>query len=144
MEGAVHAVTARIGKLQKVPLRDIWPGEARGFTAWLAENLDLLGEALGLRLSLLAREGDVGPFAADIVAVDEGGGTVVTETQLERAGHDNLGKLLTYMVHGQPRGEDGCLDGLGSPARAREGRRLAEQGDPARYFGLPRPRRGTA
>lgn len=67
------AVSARIGKLQKVPLRDIWPGEAPDFTTWLAENLDLLGEALGLRLSLLEREGDVGPFAADIVAVDEGG-----------------------------------------------------------------------
>lgn len=46
-------MSARIGKLQKVPLRDIWPGEAPDFTTWLAENLDLLGEALGLRLSLL-------------------------------------------------------------------------------------------
>lgn len=80
-------------------MRDIWLGEARDFTTWLAENLDLLGEALGLRLSLLEREGDVGPFAADIVAVDEDGGTVVIENQLERTDHDHLGKLLTYMVN---------------------------------------------
>jgi len=41
-----------IGRLQKVDLRELWPDEARDFTAWLAENLDILGESLGITLSL--------------------------------------------------------------------------------------------
>jgi hypothetical protein len=36
-----------ISRLQKVPLRELWKHEAHGFTHWLAENLDFLGEGLG-------------------------------------------------------------------------------------------------
>lgn len=36
-----------ISRLESVPLRDLWPAEARDFTTWLAENLDFLGEARG-------------------------------------------------------------------------------------------------
>jgi hypothetical protein len=35
-----------IARLERLPLRDLWSHEARDFTAWLAENLDLLGETL--------------------------------------------------------------------------------------------------
>jgi hypothetical protein len=88
-----------IGRLQKVHLRELWPDEARDFTAWLAENLDILEESLGITLSLEERESKVGPFAADIVAADEQGGIVVIENQLEKTDHDHLGKLLTYLVN---------------------------------------------
>jgi len=33
-----------VGRLEQVPLRAIWPNEARDFTTWLTENLDFLGE----------------------------------------------------------------------------------------------------
>lgn len=32
---------------QQVSMRDIWPNETLDFTPWLAENLHLLGEAIG-------------------------------------------------------------------------------------------------
>jgi hypothetical protein len=44
-----------ISRLESVPLRELWPNEARDFTTWLAENLDFLGEALGMELSRWSR-----------------------------------------------------------------------------------------
>lgn len=49
----------QIGHLEPVPLRELWPNEARDFTTWLAENLDFLGEKLGVELTFLAKDGAV-------------------------------------------------------------------------------------
>jgi len=86
-----------ISRLQKVPLRDLWKHEAHGFTHWLAENLDFLGEALGFGLTLVEREAAAGPFSVDILAEDSEGGYVIVENQLEQTDHDHLGKLITYL-----------------------------------------------
>jgi hypothetical protein len=42
------------GTLISVEPREVWPSEASGFTPWLAseDNLDLLGETLGLNRPL--------------------------------------------------------------------------------------------
>ena len=88
-----------LGRLERVELRDIWLSEASDFTPWLAqkENLDILGQTLGIVLELEALERPVGPFRADILCKDIGTDRwVLIENQLERTDHNHLGQLLTY------------------------------------------------
>lgn len=89
-----------ISRLKKVDIDKLWSDEAKEFTPWLAENLDVLEESLGLKnLSLLEIEKKAGSFVADLVAKDEQGVIIVIENQLTKTDHDHLGKLLTYMVN---------------------------------------------
>lgn len=86
-----------LGKLQSIDPRTLWPMEAKDFTPWLAANLGLLGEALGLDLELVRMEAPVGSFACDIEARDTGSGRrVIIENQLSATDHGHLGQLITY------------------------------------------------
>lgn len=61
-----------------------------------AGNIDVLNTALDLNLVNVDREQAAGSFSIDLVAEDEGGGTVIIENQLEESNHDHLGKLISY------------------------------------------------
>jgi hypothetical protein len=57
-----------IGKIQRVPLREVFKHEALDFTRWLEENIDVLNDALNLSLSAAERERAAGEFSVDLVA----------------------------------------------------------------------------
>lgn len=91
--------TLAFSRLEKVDLRKGWAHEATEFTPWLAreENVQLLGDAIGLELEVEATEKNVGPFNADLLCKDTlHENWVLVENQLERTDHRHLGQLLTY------------------------------------------------
>ena len=87
-----------IGRIKRVPLREVWKHEALDFTTWLTENIDLLNEILDLNLSSAESEKNAGAFNVDITAEDTDGNPVIIENQLEKSDHDHLGKLITYLT----------------------------------------------
>lgn len=89
----------KLGRLERIDLRDIWRTEDQDFTPWLAreENVALLGDTLGIELEVEFQEKDVGPFRADILCKDVSDDSwVLIENQLERTDHKHLGQLMTY------------------------------------------------
>ena len=92
-------MSATLGKLAARNVRDAWQGEASDFTPWLAqpEQLETLGEILGMELELEGTEHRIGEFRADIVCREpDSGRYVLIENQLEPTNHGHLGQLLTY------------------------------------------------
>ncbi len=87
-----------IGKISRIPIRDLWNHEAYDFTTWLRDNIDVLNDSLNMNLSSVENEHSVGSFNIDLVAEDDDGNVVVIENQLEKSDHDHLGKLITYLT----------------------------------------------
>lgn len=86
-----------IAALESIPIRDVWTDEARDLTPWLAENPQLLSDALGMDLELEGQEMAVGRFSADLVFRDLGSNSrVVVENMIAETDHDHVGKLITY------------------------------------------------
>ena len=86
-----------LGTLSPVSVRKVWEEEHKHFTPWLADHVDLLGDALGLDLVLVGREREVDGFRVDLLFREQRTGSlVVVENMLERTDHDHLGKLITY------------------------------------------------
>jgi hypothetical protein len=94
-------VTAELGRLEPVPLREVWPHEANDFTPWLAqsENLALLAKTLNLgQLGDVRIEVQVVNFYIDILAKDELGDAVLIENQFGPTDHRHLGQIMTYLA----------------------------------------------
>jgi hypothetical protein len=92
-----------IGKLERVPLRDVWDDEALNFTPWLKAHIDVLNEVLeheeiDIYLTEVNIEQEAGDFSVDMVAKTDSGDIVIIENQLEQSDHDHLGKIITYLT----------------------------------------------
>jgi len=87
-----------IGRITRVPLRDVWKHEAKDFTKWLQDNIDVLNEILDFEITRADTEQPAGDFYVDLVARDDEGNPVVIENQLGKSDNDHLGKIITYMT----------------------------------------------
>jgi hypothetical protein len=92
-----------LGRLEAVPLREVWTSEPYAFDPWLIqpENLQFLAESIGLPgLELVQAQQPIGPFYADIVCrTIDTNQVVLIENQLDQADHRHLGQVLTYAPH---------------------------------------------
>lgn len=98
--------SAGMGRLEFGRLSSAWRGEASDFTPLLSQQLDVLGEAIGIDLVSVGRaevQTD-GGRRIDIVVEAEGGAEFVVENQYGRADHDHLTRGLAYAVARRARG----------------------------------------
>lgn len=62
-----------LGTLKEITdLRSVWSHEALNFTPWVAENIDLLSDTVGIDITVDGTESDVGDFSVDIYASETG------------------------------------------------------------------------
>ncbi len=90
--------TPESSQSEPVSLRKIWPHEEYDFTRWLAksENLNLLGEVLGVKLAPIQREVSGWSGELDILAERADGAKVAIENQLEASDSDHFARLIGY------------------------------------------------
>ena len=91
-------MTRRIGFIETVGIRKVWPKEDANFTPWLQSHIDELDKVLRLGLTSPEREVGAGDFRIDLVAKTDRG-DVVIENQYGRSNHRHLGQLVTYLSH---------------------------------------------
>jgi hypothetical protein len=87
-------------EIERVNIREVWPGEARDFTPWMADNLDVLGDHLEFGdLELDAIEVPIpGGRNLDLLATDADGRRWAIENQYGIGDHDHLTRGLAYAV----------------------------------------------
>ena len=93
----------QINALEPVSLRDVFPDEARDFTPWLANHLQLLGSKLNLALQLVAVEATL-PEAGRVDIIAEQVSTeakVVIENQLGVSDDSHCLRLLGYAANAE-------------------------------------------
>jgi Domain of unknown function (DUF4268) len=131
---------AKLGRIEYVEPREIWPDEARDFTPWLAteEGLELLGKVINAELELVETEAKVGPFNADLLCrvVGEEDYLVVVENQFGKTNHDHLGKLITYASGLKAKTVVWIADSFTDEHRQAIDWLNESKGEGARFFGL--------
>jgi hypothetical protein len=86
----------RLERLERLEPRVFWGDREPDLTPWLIENLDVIGEALGLEVTPVQREARVHDLALNVLGEDQHGRPVIIENRLEAATHAQLGQLLVY------------------------------------------------
>jgi hypothetical protein len=87
-------------------LSEAWEGEATHFTPLLSQQLDLLGDAIGVELTSVGEPevATAGGRRIDIVGTSGDGSEFVIENQYGRADHDHLTRGLAYAIAREARG----------------------------------------
>ena len=90
-----------IDRIETHTLKEIFEGEALGFTPWLTKNIGLLSEKLGINISEAEKEHKLETMKVDIVAKagDDGENRIIIENQFGDSDSDHLGKVITYAAH---------------------------------------------
>lgn len=90
-------MNSNIGRIETVSLKAHFASESSGLTPWLADNIDVLSEAIHRKIINPETEQTSENFRVDIRAeLEDDDAPVVIENQFGDSNHDHLGKIITY------------------------------------------------
>lgn len=85
--------------IKELSLNKYFKNEARDFTPWLEENIELLGNTIGIDIEDVKTEVSIGSYKLDILAYESGSERkIAIENQYGSTNHKHLGQLITYMA----------------------------------------------
>ncbi|HEX8859539.1 MAG TPA: DUF4268 domain-containing protein [Actinomycetes bacterium] len=85
-----------LGRLERLDLRSFWGEQLPDLTPWFVQNVDLLGQTLGIDITPTQDElhAEAGQF--NVLGTDALGRPIVIENRLEEADHHHLGELIMH------------------------------------------------
>lgn len=85
--------------IEEIPLNEYFETEDRHFTPWLQENIEKLGNVIGIDIGNAETEVPIGNYRLDILAYESGTDRIIAiENQYGKTDHSHLGQLITYMA----------------------------------------------
>jgi Domain of unknown function (DUF4268) len=94
MAGRTEIERLELGRLERLDLRSFWGEQLPDLTPWFLQNIDLLGETLGIDITPLEREINVDTGAFNVLGSDALGRPIVIANRLEATDHSQLGQLI--------------------------------------------------
>ena len=85
-----------LGRLERLDLRSFWGEQLPDLTPWFVQNVDLLGQTLGIEITPMQREVHVNNGAFNVLGTDALGRPIVIENRLEEADSGQLGQLIMH------------------------------------------------
>jgi Domain of unknown function (DUF4268) len=85
-----------LGRLERLDLRSFWGEQLPDLTPWFVQNVDLLGQTLGIDITPMQTELQVDHGAFNVLGTDALGRPIVIENRLEEADHNQLGELIMH------------------------------------------------
>jgi len=89
----------KFADIKEIPLNECFKTEYGDFTPWLKDNIEKLGDVIGIDIEDAETEVPVGNYRLDILAYESGSDRkIAIENQFEKTDHKHLGQLITYMA----------------------------------------------
>jgi Domain of unknown function (DUF4268) len=85
-----------LGRLERLDLRSFWGEQLPDLTPWFVQNVDLLGQTLGIEITPMQHELQADNGAFNVLGTDALGRPIVIENRLEEADHNQLGQLIMH------------------------------------------------
>lgn len=86
-----------LGVIKELSLNHLFKLEDKDFTPWLQENIDFLGQVIGMDIADAETEVKIGNYRLDLLAYESGTDRkIAVENQFGSTDHKHLGQLITY------------------------------------------------
>ncbi|HZD71543.1 MAG TPA: DUF4268 domain-containing protein [Actinomycetes bacterium] len=85
-----------LGRLERLDLRSFWGEQLPDLTPWFIQNVDLLGQTLGIDITPMQREVHADNGSFNVLGTDVLGRPIVIENRLEEADSAQLGQLIMH------------------------------------------------